>query len=143
LCEADLFPPLLNVPSSLPPQLLLQVGDEVTLYQRTFHLIGCDDFTRGFYRQLGAELPPNGEYPQDPFRALQDFKKGATQRVNVRAKATGDARQFLDNDRKVRSGMWGVVSVCLTRLFVARSVRRENFKTHVLASFSCTFFSYL
>jgi len=76
------------------------VGNEVTFYSRTFKIMGCDDFTRYFLKNLGIETPENGEFPADPYE---------TQRNEMlsRMKATRPSvpnfslKKFLENDRRV------------------------------------------
>lgn len=43
----------------------LRVGEAVTLYGRTFHIVGCDSATRELFRSRGMELPPD-EAPEPP-----------------------------------------------------------------------------
>ncbi|KAI8926800.1 hypothetical protein BC831DRAFT_455064 [Entophlyctis helioformis] len=76
------------------------VGNEVTFYSRTFKIVGCDEFTRGFLKSLTINVPVNGEFPIDPYE---------TQRKEMlsRMKATRPSipnftlKKFLENDRRV------------------------------------------
>ncbi|KAL2913595.1 hypothetical protein HK105_206897 [Polyrhizophydium stewartii] len=76
------------------------VKKEVTFYSRTFKIVGCDDFTRGFLASVGIIAPENGEFPADPYE---------TQRNEMlsRMKATRPSipnfslKKFLENDRRV------------------------------------------
>lgn len=88
-------------PSGAPVSFTdIKVDGEVTLYDRTFHVIGCDEFTRGFLTEQGVDVPPNQEYPEDPYRSYVEAKarpavRQATSRIDPKTK------QFLDMDRKV------------------------------------------
>eukprot|EP01006_Ploeotia_vitrea_P031029 TRINITY_DN63358_c0_g2_i1.p1 TRINITY_DN63358_c0_g2~~TRINITY_DN63358_c0_g2_i1.p1 ORF type:complete len:821 (-),score=105.74 TRINITY_DN63358_c0_g2_i1:129-2591(-) len=45
----------------------LEVGGEVTMYSKTFHIVGCDDFTREFMESLGFYVAPNEDFPNDEY----------------------------------------------------------------------------
>ncbi|CEG43574.1 Uncharacterized conserved protein, contains DM10 domain [Plasmopara halstedii] len=49
----------------------LNVGEEVTFYGRTFHLISVDDFTRNYLNSQGVNVPPNEPVPRDPYTILR------------------------------------------------------------------------
>eukprot|EP00959_Pyramimonas_sp_CCMP1952_P349968 7332587-Pyramimonas_sp.AAC.1 len=49
----------------------LNVGTEVTFYARTFHITGCDPFTRDFLCNSGVEVAPDFEAPQEPICAYR------------------------------------------------------------------------
>ncbi|KAI8838822.1 EF-hand domain-containing member C2 [Chytriomyces hyalinus] len=78
----------------------LNVDKQVTLYSKTFMIIGCDQFTRQFLSNLGVHVPSNGTFPQDPYQTLRD-------ELTARMKATRPCepktslKQFLENDRRV------------------------------------------
>lgn len=101
-----------------------KVGETVTMYARTFHLVDCDEFTREFYAanasyQQAAALP----YPDDPINEFRDTFNLSQKRVArgppnprsddfarfVEAKLgkpphvlePDRLKQFLDNNRKV------------------------------------------
>jgi hypothetical protein len=42
----------------------LSVGSELQLYGRTYHLLGCDAFTRCWLQQQGCEPAPDAEWPE-------------------------------------------------------------------------------
>lgn len=77
------------------------VGQEVTFYCRTFLIVGCDDFTRKFLGKLGSWVPPNIDYPADPYTLCRSelMSRMKPTRPNLAPKAT--LKQFLENDRKV------------------------------------------
>lgn len=47
----------------------LQVGENLTVYGRTFRIYQCDDFTREFYEARGTPQAPNTDLPMDPWSA--------------------------------------------------------------------------
>jgi Ca2+-binding EF-hand superfamily protein len=56
----------------------LRVGATLTLYSRTFKIIGCDDFTRAFYEERGQDQEANEDAPEDRFTqtaSLEDSKR--------------------------------------------------------------------
>lgn len=57
------------------------VGEQVTIYGRTFFLVDADTFTREFYKtQMGMDLPGPMGYPDDPvdtYRATFGLTRGA------------------------------------------------------------------
>ena len=55
------------------------VGDNVSLYGRTFHIVDADVFTRQTMGDAGLEYGPAETYPDDPFTT----KKLSTQRHNL------------------------------------------------------------
>eukprot|EP00842_Homolaphlyctis_polyrhiza_P003514 jgi/Hompol1/4163/HPOL_003505-RA len=48
------------------------VGNEVTFYSRTFKIVGCDEFTRGFLSNIDINVPQNGEFPADPYETQRN-----------------------------------------------------------------------
>ena len=52
------------------------VGDNVSFYGRTFHIVDADVFTRQAMAEAGLEYGPAEPYPNDPFTT----KKLSTQR---------------------------------------------------------------
>lgn len=52
------------------------VGDNVSFYGRTFHIVDADVFTRQAMAEAGLEYGPAESYPDDPFTT----KKLSTQR---------------------------------------------------------------
>ncbi|KAJ3076360.1 EF-hand domain-containing member C2 [Podochytrium sp. JEL0797] len=78
----------------------LNVDQEVTLYSKTFKIVGCDEFTRQFLATLKIKVPPNGIFPEDPYQTHRA-------ELNSRMKATRPCapkvslKQFLENDRRV------------------------------------------
>ena len=44
----------------------LRVGTPVPLYGRTFHIVGCDAFTRTFLEEQGTIMPDDLEWPLEP-----------------------------------------------------------------------------
>ncbi|KAJ3334492.1 EF-hand domain-containing member C2 [Gonapodya sp. JEL0774] len=78
----------------------LNVGKEVTLYARTFKIVGCDGFTREFLTALNLTVPENTDSPPDPYTLVRA-------ELQSRLKATRPCpphtslKTFLENDRRV------------------------------------------
>ncbi|GMF23451.1 unnamed protein product [Phytophthora lilii] len=49
----------------------LNVGEELTFYGRTFHLISADEFTRNYLVSQGVYVPPDEAVPRDPYTVLR------------------------------------------------------------------------
>jgi len=81
----------------------LTVGADLSLYGRTFHITGCDAFTREFLTAQGIAVAPDEAAPEDPHRMKETAKVAMrkSHRAMVRAKALEDLRKFFDYDRKV------------------------------------------
>lgn len=43
------------------------IGNEITVYSRTFKLVNVDDFTRNFMTKLGIRLNQPIQIPDDPY----------------------------------------------------------------------------
>ncbi|KAL0480787.1 EF-hand domain-containing family member efhc2 [Acrasis kona] len=104
----------------------LNIGNEVTLYGKTFRIVGCDRFTKEFLGGIGIDISENDveDFPQDqytqgreelkktmsPFNKLnpidQDFKRYLEysfkgRHTNPSKQQQASMQQFLKNDRKV------------------------------------------
>lgn len=83
----------------------LPVGGSLTLYGRTFHIVGCDPFTRAFLEREGLEVAPDTPYPEtaeEHAAAAAAAAKALKPRRNDSAVERGDkARQWFSLDRKV------------------------------------------
>jgi len=44
-----------------------EIGEEITMYGRTYHIVDCDAATRDFYASLGHNLGPSLPYPTDQY----------------------------------------------------------------------------
>ncbi|CAE7443368.1 efhc2 [Symbiodinium natans] len=103
----------------------MRVGHDLTLHGRTYHISGCDRFTRWFFEENGIELAEDEDVPTDHwqkgYRTSQVFARGGAPltRAAVEDKAIQRAlggippidkklAQFLLNDRKVLrfKGYW-------------------------------------
>ncbi len=82
-----------------------RVGQDLTVYGKTFHIYDCDTYTREFFANLKQPQPEAQPYPSDSFDALpqkpvvahdRDFVEHYLGGVRVQSQ-----KQFLDNDRKV------------------------------------------
>merc|ERR1740138_896318 len=89
----------------------------LNIYSRAFRIVGCDSFTRDFYKTaLGVELEPGEEPPMDSFRASEIEETSMlnlSQHLEINEGkeynelALGGNRknvklqQYLENDRKV------------------------------------------
>ncbi|KAL4167103.1 hypothetical protein KRP22_012590 [Phytophthora ramorum] len=49
----------------------LNVGEELTFYGRTFHLISADEFTRHYLLSQGVNVAPDEAVPRDPYTVLR------------------------------------------------------------------------
>jgi hypothetical protein len=104
----------------------LNIGNEVTLYGKTFRIVSCDQFTKEFLNGIGIDVDDSGveEFPSDqytmtreelkktmsPFNKLnavdQDFKRYLEysfkgRHTNPSKQQQAAIQQFLKNDRKV------------------------------------------
>jgi Ca2+-binding EF-hand superfamily protein len=104
----------------------LNIGNEVTLYGKTFRIVSCDKFTKEFLNGIGIEVDDSGveEFPKDlytesreelkktmsPFNNLnpidQDFKRYLEysfkgRHTNPSKQQQAAIQQFLKNDRRV------------------------------------------
>ena len=84
---------------------MLNVGETVTFYGRTYYLVDADAFTRGFLESIGREVPEAISYPDDAHTALRTRPaKTNTIRSIASTYTSGQARaakQFFDNDGNV------------------------------------------
>lgn len=76
------------------------VGQEITLYSRTFKITGCDDFTHNFLRKLGVRIRNPENIPTDPYT---DHRKKLVESMQpLRPYEKEDTlKQFLQFDRNV------------------------------------------
>jgi len=103
----------------------MRVGQDLTLHGRTYHISGCDRFTRWFFEENGIKLGEDEDVPTDlwqkGYRLAKAFDRGGVPltRAAVEDKAIQRAMggippidkklsQFLLNDRKVLrfKGYW-------------------------------------
>jgi len=82
------------------------VGQDITVYGKTFHIFDCDQYTREFFAnvkqpQAVAEECPTDTFQEKPQKAVishdRDFVEHYLGGVRVLSQ-----KQFLDNDRKVK-----------------------------------------
>lgn len=90
----------------------LAVDSDITLYARTFHVIGCDAFTREFMQsKVGRSMGPDMPYPADPHSQLiaaQQARDSARMHRPVSAAQVAkaeSAHKFFSLDRKVCSAL--------------------------------------
>lgn len=76
------------------------VGKEIVLYSKSFHLTGCDKFTYNFLRKLGVTVSPAYVTPDDPYSQFRHKLKESMQPARPYEKQD-TLEQFLDNDRRV------------------------------------------
>mmetsp|Transcript_85968 Transcript_85968/g.248149 ORF Transcript_85968/g.248149 Transcript_85968/m.248149 type:complete len:619 (+) Transcript_85968:42-1898(+) len=93
-------------------------GIDVTLYGRTYHICGCDRFTRWFYEENGIDIGEDEPLVEDRWQTEYKFRKAAergglppsSQAMDAKliakaeiGQAAADKKltQFLLNDRKV------------------------------------------
>ena len=53
----------------------VRVADTLTLYGRTFYVVSCDAFTRGFLTDQGFEVNEDVGFPDDPIDAYRETMK--------------------------------------------------------------------
>ena len=97
----------------------LNVGQNVTLYSRVFHLYSCDPFTRNFLEKSGVDVPQEEYVPDEPITVYRDSLKKVkhgrpkpqnddlTRFMEARLGKASSAlcadklKKFVENDRKV------------------------------------------
>mmetsp|Transcript_14920 Transcript_14920/g.34005 ORF Transcript_14920/g.34005 Transcript_14920/m.34005 type:complete len:747 (-) Transcript_14920:184-2424(-) len=89
----------------------LRVGEELSLYGRTFLLVDCDPYTREYYQGLGTEQPGSLPYEEDAFTKQQQMQantqlaKTFDRHYNEVLLGGGNCnhgmQQFLEWDRKI------------------------------------------
>jgi hypothetical protein len=57
----------------------LCVGGNVNLYGHTYHLLGCDAFTRSWLQQQGSEQPPDSDWPEGPYDTAKKVSRAPAQ----------------------------------------------------------------
>mmetsp|Transcript_98280 Transcript_98280/g.174170 ORF Transcript_98280/g.174170 Transcript_98280/m.174170 type:complete len:621 (-) Transcript_98280:154-2016(-) len=95
-----------------------QIGEDTHIYGRTFHITGCDRFTRWFFEENGIQLGPDEPVVEDMWERGYKFMKTAEKGGLAVARNVVEAKnlnkytlgipppgrgltQFLENDRKV------------------------------------------
>ncbi|CAH1781543.1 unnamed protein product [Owenia fusiformis] len=76
------------------------VGNEITLYSRTFKITGCDEFTHNFLRKLGVRTKVPESQPGDPYMTHRKAMDESMQPLRPYEKYD-TLKQFLDHDRHV------------------------------------------
>lgn len=91
----------------------LAVGATISFYGRTFFLIDCDAFTRGFMESLGVHVAAPLELPADDYTASRNRPREKIQesmasnigangrKVKMTRDEIASTKSFLENDRKV------------------------------------------
>ena len=86
---------------------------DLNVYNRVFRIIDCDEFTRSYYANEGADIGPAEDYPENPFehaRSMINMKQVPPDQaefknyIEVKLKGgrpNGGLKSFLDNDRRV------------------------------------------
>eukprot|EP00929_Paragymnodinium_shiwhaense_P046274 TRINITY_DN2355_c0_g1_i1.p1 TRINITY_DN2355_c0_g1~~TRINITY_DN2355_c0_g1_i1.p1 ORF type:complete len:621 (+),score=151.53 TRINITY_DN2355_c0_g1_i1:128-1990(+) len=101
------------------------VGEEITIYGRTYQITGCDRFTRWFFEELGMPVAEDESQPQDMWQKSYTFQKVAEKGGLPMPRSCAEEKkltnfmlgqpvidrklvQFLQNDRKVLrfKGFW-------------------------------------
>lgn len=104
----------------------LAVGKNVTFFERTFHITGCDAFTRSFYAEKGIHLAPAEPVPEDHFSFNQKVKGVKVPPPDFAelkeyyevhlggGHPNGGLKKYLENDRIVLSFsvMWHDKTLC-------------------------------
>jgi len=76
------------------------VGKEIVLYSRSFHITGCDKFTHNFLRKLGLTVQSSEITPDDPYTDFRRELKESMQPSRPYEKQD-TLQQYLENDRRV------------------------------------------
>ncbi|KAA6375908.1 MAG: hypothetical protein EZS28_028565 [Streblomastix strix] len=50
----------------------LNLGMDVEIYEVTYHIVDCDEFTKNFSNRVEIQLNRNEEFPYDPFLVNQE-----------------------------------------------------------------------
>ena len=91
----------------------LHLGMDLNVHSRVFRIIDCDEFTRSYFANEGADIGPPEDYPTDPFahsRKMINMKQIPPDQaefknyIEVKLKGgrpNGGLKSFLDNDRRV------------------------------------------
>ncbi|XP_069092247.1 EF-hand domain-containing protein 1 [Pleurodeles waltl] len=75
----------------------LNIGINVTMYGKTFHIVNCDGFTQEFLESEGIELNPPEATPPDPYTELRKDPP----RTYITPSDWDKLKQFVTMDRKV------------------------------------------
>ena len=85
------------------------MGASVNIYNRVYHLYGCDGFTRYFMASQGKPQPADEQPPQDPYHhqllQKQRMREEAKARAHAHEKPV-DSQYYMENARKVRCRGW-------------------------------------
>ena len=117
----------------------LNLGRNVTFYGRTFRIVDCDPWTRGFLESEGVQLDPPECIPEDPYTSGREKREAVTTK---KSKTDYDKlRQFLEMDKKIlrffavwddRDNLFGELRPVLIHYYLAddtvevREVHRNN-----------------
>jgi hypothetical protein len=71
-----------------------KIGTELDIYERVFKVVGCDPFTRWFYKENGMEQPPDQEPPVDRYTEKAAFIAKAERCELVPPKAVVEAKEY-------------------------------------------------
>jgi len=76
----------------------LDVGNDVVIYSRVYHIVDCDAFTRYFYSQLGRSLKPFEDYPEDKHTEMQATRrnKGTQRGPKERDEVHTEMKRFIE-----------------------------------------------
>lgn len=103
------------------------IGKQLTIYSRSFHITGCDNFTNNFLRKLGVRLNQPNVTPHDPYTKYRQELTESMQPLRPYEKED-TLRQFLENDRRVlrfycfwddTDSMFGDPRECVLHYFLA------------------------
>jgi len=103
------------------------IGKELLMYAKTFHITDCDNFTKNFLRKLGVTVNDPMPTPGDPYSSYRNELQESLQPLRPYEKAD-TRRQFLENDRRVlrfycfwddTDNMFGDPRECVLHYFLA------------------------
>eukprot|EP00667_Euglena_gracilis_P002642 EG_transcript_2647 len=72
------------------------IGKDIGIYQKVYHIVDCDAFTRYFYSQLGRPLRPFEEYPEDAFTVTSSQRANEKNPRKVRDHEVREAKRHLE-----------------------------------------------
>lgn len=93
----------------------LKLGMNLNVYGRVFRIVDCDEFTKAFFANEGAEIGAPEGYPGDPFkhtRMMINMKQVPPDQAEFKnyievqlkgGRPNKNLKSFLDNDRNVLS----------------------------------------
>ncbi|KAI5736676.1 hypothetical protein M8J76_006034 [Diaphorina citri] len=103
------------------------IGENIVLFGRNFHITNCDTFTRNFLRRLGVRVAEPLSMPSDPYLELRN---GTMKSKSDRVPSPRDDKfkRFIEYDKKIlrfkgywddRHSQYGYLHLLQVRYFLA------------------------